>query len=127
VICFNNECSERSRFISRRFNGNNNPEGFWVKDSVWISRLFEDPYFVTLIKTRWDAKKSALNGIFQYIDERVVYLDKAQDYNFKKWNILDKYVWPNAVVTGTYKAEIAYMKSWFTKRINWFDGAISGL
>jgi hypothetical protein len=109
------------------YNDNDNPEGFWVKDSTWISRLFEDPYFVTLVKNRWNEKRAAVNGIFQYIDDRVVYLNSAQDYNFKKWKILERFVWPNAVVTGTYEAEIAYMKSWLTTRLNWLDGAISGL
>jgi hypothetical protein len=102
-------------------------QGFWVKNSVWISRLFSDPYFVQKVKTRWNEKKTEVNGIFQFIDERVVIINKAQSQNFQKWAILDKYVWPNAMVAGSYTGEIGYMKSWLDTRINWLDRAINEL
>jgi hypothetical protein len=91
------------------YNGNDNPEGFWIKNSAWISRLFEDPYFVSLVKTRWNAKKNEFFGLLQYIEGRTDYLARAQAENFKKWDILGVYVWPNAIVSGTYPGEIDYL------------------
>jgi len=109
------------------YNGNDNPEGFWIKYSAWISRLFEDPFFVAQVKTRWNEKKSEVDGIFNFIDSRSEFISNAASYNFRKWPILDQYVWPNAVVTGSYSGEIEYLKSWLSERIDWLDGAIIGL
>jgi hypothetical protein len=109
------------------YNGNDNPEGFWIKGCAWITRLFQDPYFVSLVKNRWNAKKQEIANLSQYIDDQAAYLDRAQTYNFKKWNILNIYVWPNAVVTGSYQGEIDYIKSWLGQRIAWLDTAINGL
>jgi len=109
------------------YNDNDRPEGFWIKNSRWIARLFEDPVFVALVKARWNEKKTDLDGITGFIDGRAASLSSAAGYNFRKWPILDRYVWPNAVVTGSYDGETAYLKSWLGERINWLDGAINGL
>jgi len=103
------------------------PNGFWIKQSLWISRLFEDPFFVNQVKTRWNQKKTETDGIMRFIDERASLISNAAGYNFRKWPILNKYVWPNAVVTGSYNGEIAYLKNWLKDRISWLDGAINGL
>jgi hypothetical protein len=109
------------------YNGNDNPHGFWIMGARWIIRLFEDPVFVSAVKQRWNEKRGELNTIFQFIDERAAFLDVAQAQNFRMWDILDIWVWPNAVVTGSYAGEIEYLKSWLTERINWLDEAINAL
>jgi hypothetical protein len=109
------------------YNGNDNPEGFWIKGSPWISRLFEDPAFVSQVKDRWNTKKNEFFALQQYIGERATYINSAQTQNFRKWDILGVYVWPNAVVPGSYQGEIDYLKSWFAKRLSWFDTAINQL
>jgi hypothetical protein len=109
------------------YNGCDNTEGFWIKNSVWISRLFEDTTFVGQVKARWSEKKAAVYGILHFIDEQAAYITTAANYNFQKWTILDKYVWPNAYVGNSYTAEIAYLKKWLSERINWLDIAINGL
>jgi hypothetical protein len=103
------------------------PEGFWVKDAKWISRLYEDPSFRLQLKNRWNEKKSEVNAIFQFIDERAAYLEIPQTHNFKKWIILKKEVWPNPQVSGSYAGEIDYLKTWLVKRLSWFDTAINDL
>ncbi|GAB6391292.1 MAG: CotH protein/CotH kinase family protein [Treponematales bacterium] len=109
------------------YNGNDDPEGFWIKGSKWIARLFEDPYFVSLVQARWNAKKAQLAVLGQFVDERAAYLAAAQRQNFTRWNILNVYVWPNAVVTGSYQGEIDYLKTWFATRLAWLNTAIDGL
>ena len=109
------------------YNGSDNPVNFWIKNSPWIARLFEDPWFVSQVKARWNQKKAEFNSIPQFIDQRASYLAIAQTFNFRKWTILDKIVWPNPQINGSYYGEIAYMKSWLTTRLNWLDGAINGL
>jgi hypothetical protein len=109
------------------YNDNDNPEGFWIKGSSWISRLFEDPEFVSSVKDRWNEKQNEFNDLPQYIDGRAAYLQDAQAQNFKLWDILGVYVWPNAVVAGSYQGETGYLKSWLAARLAWFDTAINQL
>ena len=101
--------------------------GWWVKNSPWLERLFYHTNFKALVKQRWAEKKPQVLDLMDFIDQRAIYLDKAQQQNFKKWTILDKYVWPNSWVTGTYAGEVERTKSWLLQRINWLDGAINGL
>jgi hypothetical protein len=109
------------------YNGNDNPEGFWIKNSGWIARLFTDPSFVSLVKNRWNAKKDEVSSLVSYIDERASLLSKSQKINFEKWDILGIYVWPNKVVTGSYQGEIDYLKTFLTQRMMWLDTAINAL
>lgn len=103
------------------------PEGFWIKDSVWFGRLFEDPSFVSRLKNRYNEKRAELETIFKYIDEHAAYLSKPQEYNFMKWTILDEKVWPNPQTAGSYSGEVDYLKSWIRQRLNWLDTAIEML
>jgi hypothetical protein len=101
------------------------PEGWWVADGRWISRLREiDPTFRTRVRARWDElKASQLDTLTDFIDQ------SAQQYgssgaagrNFGKWPVLNQKLWPNPVVTGSYPGEVAYLKGWITRRIAWMD------
>jgi hypothetical protein len=102
-------------------------DGFYIKNSVWISRLFEDSEFVLAVQDRWNTKKDEFFALQQYIDDRAEYINHAQAQNFKRWDILGFYVWPNVVVPGTYQGEIDYLKSWLAARLTWLDTAIDGL
>jgi hypothetical protein len=108
------------------YNNNDNPEGFWIKNSPWINRLFEDPSFVSSVKARWNTKKNDFFALSRYIDERASYINDAQVQNFRKWDILGIPVWPNVVVPGSYQGEIDYLKSWLAGRLAWLDTAIKG-
>jgi hypothetical protein len=99
--------------------------GFWVKNSYWISRLFEDPYFVAAVKERWSEKKNEVNTIFSFINDRASYLDRAQAFNFKKWTILDKQIASGAYIVGDYQIQIDTISSWLTERLDWLDTEIN--
>jgi hypothetical protein len=101
--------------------------GWWVKNSIWISRLFEDPVFVVEVKMRWNEKKAEVQDVFQYIDERAEYLNLAADYNFRKWLVLDKQVAEAAYISGSYRYQVDFVKLWLQERLYWLDGAINGL
>ena len=103
------------------------PVGFWIKDSKWIIQLFKDPYFVSLVKARWNEKKQELAELTTFIQNRATALENSQRRNFEKWNILNQYVWPNKIVTGSYQGEVDYLKDFLSKRITWLDTAINAL
>ncbi len=110
-----------------------NPDKFYIKNTSWISRMFEDPRFVAIVKARWNENKLALqetfaeNGTLQTLADLN---DISATLNFIKWPILGKYVWPNAAgyeERTSYQSEVDYMKNWISDRYTWLDTAINGL
>jgi hypothetical protein len=49
------------------------------------------------------------------------------DENFKVWQILGVYVWPNNYVGKTYQEELNYLKEWIKSRLTWMDRAVNNL
>ena len=108
------------------YNGNDNPEGWYIKEGAWFDRLFQDPLFNDKLKTRWnEIKNEEIFTLIDYIDQTSQELEFSQENNFAKWEILNKHVWPNAVVTGSYNGEVEYLKEWLGKRIKWLDAHIN--
>jgi len=103
-------------------NGNDDPTGWWVRLSPWINRLFEDPAFEARVRARWnELKAEQFDTILDYIDESSAALMQSASNNFQRWPILNEWVWPNAVVTGSYEGEIQYLRQWLESRIAWMD------
>jgi len=108
------------------YNDNDNPSGWWIRKSAWMTSLFKDPAFRQAAEAFWNSKREdMLTHLFSRIDERATYLHRSEEQNFKKWPILDTYVWPNAVVTGSYANEVSYLKKWLAARIHWIDAQIN--
>ena len=105
--------------------GADDPTGWWVRTGPWLTRLFEDPAFATAAESFWNSHRDELKDLLlAWIDEHAALVHISQAQNFRKWPILDTYVWPNAVVTGSYAAEIDYLKAWFTTRIDWINAQV---
>ena len=109
-------------------NKNDNPSGWWIKNSRWISRMFDDPLFIVNVKNRWNEKKENLNEIVSSEFQSLANANAVSaECNFKKWKILGEYVWPNPAGyknRTTYQSEIDYMKNWLDERIVWLDNVI---
>jgi spore coat protein CotH len=103
------------------------PEGFWVKDNAWYHRLFQDPVFVSRVKNRFLYFKRNQDLILGKIDFYAAYLHLAQNENNEKWNVLGEWIWPNPIVFDTYEEEVAHLKNWYVKRMNWLDTAFKNL
>lgn len=118
-------------FGNINYNGCNKNQGFWVKESVWISRMFEDDDFVVNLKDRWNEKKMALYSLVN--DDLQIIANEntlSAEYNFKLWQILGLAVWPNPAGSEnrtTYLNEIEYLSDWMNERFNWIDASINEL
>ena len=98
------------------------PTGWYVRSqSAWFSELFRDKAFKARTKARWGQLKPQLQAIDAYIAAMETRLKYSQVENFRRWPILDTWVWPNAVVLGSHQAEVAYLKDWLQQRIKWMD------
>lgn len=104
---------------------NGDPTGWYIREAKWMKRLFEDPAFKQEAEARWVTLKQELfDDLPGAIDDLASKLELSQQLNFRKWDILNTWVWPNAVVTGSYQGEINYLKSWLETRTAWIDEEI---
>jgi len=94
---------------------------FYIKQNNWIDRLFLDEVFVEKVKIRYSYYYNKLDDIKIKIDEFAKYIDKSQKANFKRWDILGVYVWPNPVYDLTYEQEVERLKNWIEERMNWLN------
>ncbi len=96
----------------------------------WWDKLMSDTIFKKKVKERWTQlrqNKLSNNTILGTVDSFSNVLSAAQNRNFRQWNILSIYVWPNKKVNGSYTGEVEYLKSWLSQRLIWLDGEISAL
>lgn len=106
----------------------NSHTGFFIrnyssngKNSGWYYLMFKDKDFTAKVRARWDELMPQLLQIPDFIREQAFILEDAQKRNFKKWDILGTYVWPNAKVLGTYDAEVNYLIDFYSARLEWLD------
>jgi hypothetical protein len=95
----------------------------------WFRRLMSDENFKNRFNCRWKALRKSVfkdNYFSDKIDAIAEELNEAQERNFKKWPILDTYVWPNQYVGGSYQKEIDFLKKWIHRRVDWMDKNTSG-
>jgi hypothetical protein len=98
-----------------------------IGNPFWWQRLFEDPSFKISFRDRWlSLRKTTLsekrvNGL---IDSLTNQLKDAQVRNFRRWDYLNKFVWPVPQVAGSYAGEVEVLKSWLAARIKWIDGEV---
>lgn len=109
-------------------------DGWYIKTcSPWFDQLFKDPFFVQMLKEKWNQVKPQLDQLPNYIREHADNLDDAQKRNFGPktgggagWDIRE-IMWPNFVDRGSYAAEVAYLVTFVEKRLEWLDTNINNL
>lgn len=109
------------------YNGNETTDGFWIKNATWYSRLFEDPNFVTKVKSRFNFFYNNRDLFQEHINSNSLYLNQSQERNFYKWPILGTYIWPNNVYFSTYDEEVIYLKEWLDERLEWLNDNLNEL
>lgn len=107
------------------------PQDFW-QIPFWWNQFMEDPYFKNLLKQRWNALRNnelSKKIILSKIDEYVSLFESSgsREANFRRWQILGEYVWPNNFIGGSYPDEINYLKDWISNRLSWLDREIDRL
>ena len=102
------------------------PQGWYLRNTTaWFDLLMQTPEFKERVRKRWKPFKSSISDLSKYIDAQAKMLERSQQANFQRWPILDTYVWPNQVVTGSYKGEVSWLKDWLKKRVEWMDKNIN--
>lgn len=97
------------------------PEGFQIKPQAWMHRFFEDPYFVQLVKERWQYFYAKKKVIMAEINADANYLKLSAQENDNKWQTFYRYTERNRDIWGSYMNEIEYLKHWLNVRMEWLD------
>lgn len=95
------------------------PEGFWIKNSDWFSRLFEDPVFVERVKERFDYFYDRMPSVLREIDATSQYLKYSMVANEDRWHTFYNYSVPNVEIWGKHQNEVQSVKEWLKARMEW--------
>ena len=109
------------------YDGCENPEGFWVKESAWFNRLFEDPLFANFVKDRWNSKKALVKKSSEWIRDAAKEIENAVLINDLLWKNIGHRQWPHAPgwkKRKTYSDEVEYFVDWVDCRFAWMDKAM---
>lgn len=106
----------------------------WLYDKngdkiYWFDRMIQDSVFANELHCRWEklrAESFNSTEVLSLIDSLTDLLQVPQQRNFYRWDILNKYVWPNNFVGETYQEEVDYLKDWVVERMEWIDDSIPG-
>lgn len=86
--------------------------------------LLLDPNTLLEVKKIWgEAREKGLNEEYlcAWIDSMSIEMDHSQQLNFMRWNILNSKEHMNPVARGSYANEVAYLKEYIAKRVEWMD------
>lgn len=115
-------------FGNHRLNDTETPQGFYIKNSTWIRKMFEDEEFVAKVKERFGYFYSKKQEIINYSNNLSNYIKKSRIENEKIWNTLGKYIFPNYKYDfNSFDEEHIYLNNWIDERFEWLKDAISKL
>lgn len=89
--------------------------------NIYFSRLFQDPYFVSIVKKEWTKVKECLPELADIISEKAENIKYAQNKNFSRWPILGKYISVGLVKFDTWDEEVNYAKNFLDDRVRWLN------
>ena len=86
--------------------------------------VLQDPNTMTELKSHWQTGRHnhiTAEELCQWIDSMALALDRSQQLNFMRWNILNSKEHMNPEARGSFAAEVAYLKEFVAKRVEWMD------
>ena len=86
--------------------------------------ILRDSQTMPELRKIWDeARHNGIDAVSlcAWIDSIANEIDRAQTLTFMRWNILNEQVHMNYIARGSYAAEVAYLKEFVAKRVEWMD------
>ena len=101
------------------------PVAHFYHKTLYFKRLFEDPYFVDLVKEEWVEAKANLPVLEEIMDKKAENIKYAQTKNFSRWPILGQFISVGLIKFNTWQEEVDYEKEFLDARVEWMDSEIS--
>ena len=105
----------------------NTVEGFHVKNTLWYSRLFEDPAFLARVKERFNEIYAKRQKILDYIDAKAMFLSGKVVEDNRLWGTISNGDSDVSVVKTEYNNYVSDLKNWITARMEWLNTNINAL
>lgn len=122
----------------------NGPEGWYLsichhagqpERRKVFQRLWDDPAFRTAVRKRWEEVYPGLAKMQELTAAYEDFYAEAATRNFRKWNILGSYIWPNLVYNTDHDGdgdvdwhdEVRYLEHYYNTRLEWLDKNIRNL
>ena len=107
------------------------PANYWCVNDWYFAELLKKREFVEEVKRQWNALKMTCPDIAAAIntrmDEMARTISLSRQLNFMRWDIMNQLVSVGGIPLGSYEAELECDKQFMRSRVQWLDGAISGL
>ena len=99
-------------------------QAIWSKWK-YFGRLFEDPYFVDVVRKEWEALKPQIPAFKEKMTALAEGISEGQAKNFQRWNIFGWHVSVGLVCFDTWEEEVQYVSDFFDHRVKWLDNYLS--
>jgi hypothetical protein len=101
-----------------------NQNQYRIKTSLYYSRLFEDPYFVSKVKERWNMFEAEFRTLPQFIESEAERLAGSESMNHAMWPITNVV---NLDESLSFEAAVERMISAYEAKLNWMDNKIGSM
>lgn len=105
----------------------NDPAGFYIKNTPWYQRLFQDPAFVDIVKQRFNDYFSHREMIYHHIDMMSSYLSQNIALENRRWGQLCDYSSSSTKVETEYTQQAEKLKAWIEQRMQWLKQSLDML
>lgn len=113
-------------FGNADFDNSHRCDRYYVISLQWMYFWLLYPEFQQLFMERWEvAKNEYVPQMLDKIDEYVEVMSAAADDNFRRWDIMNEYVWPNSepvMNAKTFAEQCEFVKLFVTEHVAWLDG-----
>lgn len=102
----------------------------FVKLPFWWPKLVSDTRYSTMLLRRWSRLRSSIwsdDNLKGVISNFTDVIGNAACRNYRKWDILDRKVWPEPEVHPSFLAEVRSLSHWIVHRASWMDDNLAGI
>lgn len=105
-----------------------NANEYCVKNAIYYGRLFNDPVFVSEVKTRWANYKASFDQIPTYIRNVAAKIEKSNDVDYIMWPLS---AFSSGAVNGdadlSFNDAIERLITAYTTKLDWLDSEITSM
>jgi hypothetical protein len=109
------------------YQGNQDPTGWFIRNSAWHAPLFANSDFGQRVHARWCAltRNGTTTDLASQVDGIIAGIEPAAiERNFAKWPIFGQDVYSSAFIGQSYQEEVDHLKTWLTQRVNWMNSEL---
>ena len=93
-----------------------------------VSQLLSIETVLQKVKDTWIEMTNTVftkDIIRDYLDEQIAYISESQKLNYMKWDVLNSKQFMEAVIRGSFEAEVNYLKEFVENRFDIFGEIVS--